>query len=533
MNSNKIKKVIRAATVMERSIKISSPQATPHSTLDVGCSMFDVRCSMFNLVLFFAAILTSITYAQQSNQAESMKDSLVYLKISYYGYEQYQPWRNTNLTEGWGVGVVVAQNKIITPAYNIANAAEIQAKRFGQNEFIAAKIKIISYENNLALIELDANSIKKPLVPVKFTGIYAKGAPVEFYWLSPTENIYSGRGYLDRASVDSYAMAFSKVINFVAASASDRTHSGQLYCIGKKPIGIAGWSNENKEAGIIPAEVINRFLNDSKDGDYNGTGAVGFSAAALLDSALRKYLKMPADMQLGVYVADVFTLGTAADILKAGDVILSIDGCQLNPYGRFTHKQYDALYYDYLITSKTAGEKITFDIFRDGKKQTLQTTVKNFNVSDMLVPWYDLDAQPEYYVIGGCVLQKLTKTYMAARGENWASKAEPHIYNYLLNSAFKPTEDRKSIVVLSFILPGDITLGYHGLSQLVVDKINGMKISSMRDLPAAFALNPQDKYDVLEFELDEPKIVLDRSKLPQADATIAQTYGIDKPANIK
>jgi GT2 family glycosyltransferase len=51
-------------------------------------------------------------------------------------------------------------------------------------------------------------------------------------------------------------MAFSKVINFVAASASDRTHSGQLYCIGKKPIGIAGWSNENKEAGIIQSMLL-------------------------------------------------------------------------------------------------------------------------------------------------------------------------------------------------------------------------------------------------------------------------------------
>ena len=43
----------------------------------------------------------------------------------------------------------------------------------------------------------------------------------------------------------------------------------------------------------------------------------------------------------------------------------------------------------------------------------------------------------------------------------------------------------------------------------------------------------QEKYDVIEFELDEPKIVLDRSKLPQANMIIAQTYGIDKSANIK
>ena len=104
--------------------------------------MFDVGRWKFNLVLFFAAIITSTASAKNdTGMTEAMKDSLVYLQISYYGYEQYQPWRNTDLTEGWGIGVAVDKNKIITPAYNIANAAVVKAKRFGQNEFVPAKIK--------------------------------------------------------------------------------------------------------------------------------------------------------------------------------------------------------------------------------------------------------------------------------------------------------------------------------------------------------------------------------------------------------
>ena len=189
-------------------------------------------------------------------------------------------------------------------------------------------------------------------------------------------------------------------------------------------------------------------------------------------------------------------------------------------------------YLDYLLTGKTAGEKITFDIFRDGKKEKIETVAKNFKVSDMLVPWYDLDSQPEYFVIGGCILQKLTRTYLAARGKDWTGKVESHIYNYLVNEAFKPTDERKDIIVLSYVLPGEINLGYHSLSQLVVDNINGMKIRSMKDIPQALALNPQGKYDVIEFELDKPKLVLDRSKLPQANMIISKTYGISKSVNI-
>jgi hypothetical protein len=484
-------------------------------------------------VLIFSLVICSNTFAKnQTDLTETMKNSIVYLNISYYGYEQYQPWKNKAITEGWGVGCAVADNQVITPAYNIANAAAIEVKKFGQNEFIPAKIKIVDYESNLALIELDPNTIRKPLTPLKFSAKYKKGAEVNFYWLSATAQVYSGRGYLDRATIDPSPIAFSRTLNFAAANISDNTNSGQLYCMGTEPLGIACWSS-NKEAGIVPADAINRFLADTKDGSYNGIGTAGFSTTGLLDPVLRKYLKLPDEIQDGVYVSDVYKIGTGCNELKKGDVLLSVDGFKLNSYGRFVHPQYDALFFDYLITSKTAGEKITFNLWRDGKEQKIETLVKNFDVSQMFVPWYDLDSQPQYFIIGGCILQKLTKTYLEARGADWAGKAEPHIYNYLLNEAFKPTDARKEIIVLSFVLPANINLGYHGLNQLVVDSINGMKIGSMKDIVKALALKPEAKYDVIEFELSEPKIVLDRAAMPAANMTIAKTYGIDKPENIK
>lgn len=484
-------------------------------------------------VLFLiAAVSPNACAKQRIDMTEKMKDSLVYLRISYGGYEQYQPWKNKDITESWGVGCAVSKNEVVTTALNVANCVVIEAKISGQNEFIPAKIKVVDYELNLALIELDPNALKKTLVPLKFEAKYEKGTEVSFYWLSGILQIFSGRGYLDRAAVDSSAVGFCKTLVFVAANVSELASSGQLFCIETEPLGIACWSN-NKETGIIPAEVINVFLADVKSGAYNGTGAVGFTTAALLDPALRKYLKMPQEIQNGVYVSDVYTIGTGSDALKSGDVLLSIDGFELNSYGRYTHPKYDALPFDYLITGKTAGEKITFNVWRDGKRQEIKSTVKNFDASEMLVPWYEFDSQPRYFIIGGCILQRLTKTYLAARGNDWAGKVEPHIYNYLLNEAFKPTDKRKEIVVLSYVLPANINLGYHSLDQLVVDKINGMQIGSMKDIPAALALNPEAKYDLIEFELNQPKIVLDRTAMQTADSAIAKNYGIDKPVNIK
>jgi hypothetical protein len=81
-------------------------------------------------------------------------------------------------------------------------------------------------------------------------------------------------------------------------------------------------------------------------------------------------------------------------------------------------------------------------------------------------------------------------------------------------------------------MPTNINIGYHDLNQLVVDKINGEKIRRMSDIPAALAAKPDSKFVVIEFEMDKPAIVLDRSQLENAGKTISQLYGIEKLMNI-
>ena len=99
--------------------------------------------------------------------------------------------------------------------------------------------------------------------------------------------------------------------------------------------------------------------------------------------------------------------------------------------------------------------------------------------------------------------------------------------------AFKPTAQRREIVILSYVLPAQINLGYNDLAQIVVSKFNGMPISRLSDIVRAQKLNPGAKYDVVEFELDNPTVVIPRQQLPQADAMIATNYGIRKPVNVK
>ena len=469
---------------------------------------------------------------ERQDLSEQMKDSLVYISIPTGGYRIREPWNQKRLTNDWACGVAVGEYEVITTADRAANLAFIKALRYGQNEFVNAKLKVVDYQTNLCLIEIDPNQLSKPLKPLSFTEDYKKGESVDTYWLSSDKRIYSKRGYLDRVNVQKVETSYGKHLQYVVSDVSQRTDSGEVYCADSSPIGIACWANSDNEAGLIPAETIIQFLKVVKDGSYEGFGSVGFTVSELLDPALRSYLKMPETLNYGVYVSDVYTLGTGSVSLKTGDVILKIDDNVIDPYGFFEHPKYGQLQFDHLITSKSAGEPVKFEVWRDGKTEEIQTKAKNFKESQMLVPYNEYDRQPEYIVVAGFVFQKLTREYLQEFGSDIAGSSPSNLYYYYLESAFKPTEERRDIVVLSFVLPSQYTLGYANLGQMVVSKYNGMTIRSIEDIQAAQKLNPDSPYDVIEFEMDSPTVVIARNQIQAANAWVVANYGVRKLENI-
>jgi len=492
--------------------------------------------AVFIFIIFGAVIIlcSQLTAAEQrrADLTEAMKQSIVYLQTSFYGYNQGQPWKHKDLSKNWACACAIGEYEVLTTAWNVANLAFVRALRYGQNEFVGAKIKVVDYESNLCIIELDPNAMSDPLKPLVFSKDYQKGAELDFYWLSSDNYLYNGRGYLDRTRVLKTNSSYEQRLHYIAANTSHRTGAGQIYCVGSKPVGIACWSNDNKEAGLIPAEIINRFLAAVADEDYKGFGAVGFVTSELSDPAMRSFLKMPTSLKTGVYVTDVYNLGTGCDVLKKADVILAIDGNTLNSYGRFMHPKYEWLNFGHLITNKTVGETVLFELWRNGKKIQVQAEVKNFKASEMLVPYHEYDQQPEYIITGGFILQKLTREYLADWGEDWSGKVSPHLYHYYRDFAFKPTPERSDIVILSYVLPANINIGYNDLGQIVVNKFNGMTIHSISDILTAQKLNPESKYDVIEFELDNPVVIIPREQLPAADMFIRKSYGIQKLLNV-
>lgn len=462
-----------------------------------------------------------------SEVREAMKESLVYIKVSAYSFEMLQPWRSADLVERSGFGCAVGPNLIITTALNVADAALIEVRRYGRNEYIGARVKVVDYECNLSLLELDSEAMGEPLRPITFSERYEKGAKLESYWLSRGGDIVAGRGVLDRAKVRKSMASYTQFLEYVAAGTSAESGKGRLFSIGGEGIGIACRADPGRqEAGLITAGTINHFLRDVADKEYRGFGMAGFATQSLLDPSLRAKLGMDDDMKDGAYVSKVHKLGTGCDVLKEGDCVLKMGGRQLDAYGRYLDADFERIAYDHIINSKEIGETMAMEIWRDGKSMAIEVPVTNFKASDMLVPYYEYDKRPEYIVTGGFVIQKLTRNYLAMWGEGFAGKVPPHLFQYYRNHAFGPSDERREIVVLTYVLPAEINLGYHRLGRLVISRFNGMPITCLADVLAAKALNPDGPFDVIEFEQDNPTVVIPRADLAAGDAMIKQAYGI-------
>jgi hypothetical protein len=93
--------------------------------------------------------------------------------------------------------------------------------------------------------------------------------------------------------------------------------------------------------------------------------------------------------------------------LQCNDVLLTINNEEIGYDGTIQlspTRPDERINFRVLITSEKVGTKMTLDVLRSKKRQTLEVTLDS---SRYLVPQYDdFDASPLYAVCGGCVFGK-------------------------------------------------------------------------------------------------------------------------------
>ncbi|MCK5269609.1 MAG: hypothetical protein KAJ46_02440, partial [Sedimentisphaerales bacterium] len=84
--------------------------------------MYRTKTLHTNVLLSILA-LSCLSRSAIADRTNTLKQSLVYIETSTYSYSALYPWRHTDLSKRVGYGCAVGPYRILTTAFNVADAS--------------------------------------------------------------------------------------------------------------------------------------------------------------------------------------------------------------------------------------------------------------------------------------------------------------------------------------------------------------------------------------------------------------------------
>ncbi len=467
----------------------------------------------------------SPTANQAIDTSSSAWEGIVNIDVSVLMPDYREPWNAGQPSGGSGTGFLIGKNRFLTNAHVVSNATRILIRTTNDPEPHAAKIVHIAHDCDLALVEAEDASHFEKLKPLDFgsipqlnTEVIAIGYPIGGDRISVTRGVISRIDFrpYSHTSVDSHlAIQVDAAIN-PGNSGGPVMQSGKV--VGVAFQGFSGRVAQNV-GYMIPVPVIKRFLKDIEDGRYDHYVDLAASDFPIENPAQAKALGINGD-GVGVLVGDVEPQGSVAEILKIGDVILSIDDNPVMNNGlvRFEGELMDM---NEIVERKFAGDTIKVKYLHEGKKQEATVTLKRFD------PYVRLGAQynqrPRYIVNAGLVFQPLDRNLVDAH--QIRDDTVSYVFDNFLTD--KLYVERPEPVVLTNVLPDEVNTWITPYAHSIVDEINGVKIRSLKDVQTALAKKEKPFIEISLLEKNRP-LVLKRELAEAAHKRIMQNYNIQE-----
>ncbi|WP_035603153.1 trypsin-like peptidase domain-containing protein [Haloferula sp. BvORR071] len=438
------------------------------------------------------------------------------------------PWNSGRFGGGIGTGFLIGENQFLTNAHVISNERRLLITIHGSSKKYPARVKFVAHDCDLALLEVEDFSDFKKVPKLSFgdvpqleSQVRVIGYPIGGERLSVT------RGVVSRIDFSSYShsRADQHLIVQIDAAINPGNSGGPVVQDGKV-VGVAfqGLRQADNTGYIIPTPVIRRFLKDIEDGSYDQYVDLGAATFPLFNPAMRKSLKME-DNGLGVLVTDVTKTGACDGTLEPGDVLLSIDGHDVDSGGQILLDG-EKVDLNEVVERKFAGDTVALKWQRAGNVIAKEIALKTLPPSRMYAIQYE--KKPRYTVFAGLVFQPLDTNLFAA--SKFDDVNVRRLYSdYVPKGLFT---ERQDIVVLTRIESDPLNSQLGGFDGLAVDKINGTMVKSLKQ--AHELLNPETAPDYFVIELfgaNRP-IVIPGKDVAAANERVRRTYSIERLSNL-
>ena len=470
-----------------------------------------------------------------SAQAE---DNLPLLKISSTSqeYNNAQPWEKKPTITHRGIGALIGKNQIITTAEMAADATFIEIETLDSKTAMPAKTIAIDYESNLALmsvIDPAHQELIHKMEPLKIAPSPKLEETVEIYQVEDSGRILLTKGVIRGADIVSSFVDRHYFLTYeVKASMQSAANSFTLPVLknGKLLGLLTSYSSEEQLLDVTAPEIINCFLQNANNGKYTGFPSLGVGISRISDPHFRAWLKLD-DSQGGLFINRI-TRNSAAQKagIKQGDVLLAVDGHDIDRKGFYKSELYGPLYWAHLVKgSKKIDDKVTLSLLRDGK--TLSKEVTLTRQPEGIIPSHMYGKAPRYLIKGGFVFQELTNSYLKIFGKDWQTRAPIDLLD-ALNHPEDYEQGRKRLVILSRTIPTEATLGYERIASVIVNKVNGKDIADIPSLVEAFKSPDENGIHTIELDNSLKKLYLDAETAAKVEESFLQR-GLPNLSRIK
>ena len=389
--------------------------------------------------------LLAVLFAIGRADAADWTQSVVWIEATSVRHSHYQPWSRSSRTV-FKNGLVVEDGKVLTTAAGLDNATLLRVRREGTEGWRLARVDWIDPYANLALLSAGEAETWPAVSAASLARRAPDRGPVRI-WRFVDGRVVSGPGTVRRVHVPDDPQRIVRHIMLEVASelgpdtmepdsgsANAAAAAGsQIVAAGEEVIGLCA-GHDGKMLAVIPAPFIAGVLERKRHDRQASLAWYPFSWQSTQNPATNAYLGL-AGSPRGVVVSALPALSPFSELLRPRDLLLSIDGFEIESDGNYLDPSYGYLPFGNLSTrGKFAGDLSTFEVWRDGKTLSVTLPLPPARYSDALVPDRVFDRSPEYLVAGGLVFQPLTTDYLRSWGEEWRRTAPFRLRYYLRQS---------------------------------------------------------------------------------------------------
>jgi S1-C subfamily serine protease len=479
------------------------------------------------VVLFALTLPCSLAAADALQTMRLWEQSVVTLEVTRKEYDYFQPWSRRSQS-AVKVGVVTGPRQILTTGRDLQDLTLIRVQKSGRGRWWDAEVEWVDYLANVALVTVQEDTFWTGLEAVRLAdSIPARPTATIMRWSGGTLDMRKGE--FSRFGVSNPGFTDAAHAFLELSVELDGAGLGEPAAIDTEVIGLV-FSQQGSVSQILPAPFIRSVLDAREEGGYRGLGYFDFTWQPTENPETHRLLGLPGEPR-GVVVIEVPQRQGNPGVLRPRDLILEVEGFDIDIQGDYLDPDYGHLLLENLATrNQRAGDTVRLTIWRDGAEQTVDYVLPRAEDAARLIPEAPYDEEPEYLVAGGLVFQPLTRNYLRSWGQDWERRA-PFRLAYFRNE--EPSLERPSLVILSLVLPDLYNLGYQEARNLVLEQLNGKRVSNLAELAQALE-EPQGGFHQFDFMRGDSlqRIVLSAEELPEATRQIQKVYGIEHDRRI-